>query len=123
MPGRARLYEEGQDPDYRWSLANERTFLAWVRTSMALLAGGIAVIQLVPTFGSSAARHGLGIALIVLGVVLAGTAHRRWRHAERTMRRRRQLRGTILVPLLGYGLTAVALGALAIVVFFAHGAG
>lgn len=117
-----RLYEEGEDPDYRWSLANERTFLAWVRTSLALLAGGIAVIQLVPAFGNPGARQGLGIALIVLGIVLAAAAHRRWWHAERAMRRREQLRGGILVPVLAYGLTAVALGALAIVVFFHHGA-
>jgi putative membrane protein len=123
VSGRWRLYEEGEDPDYRWSLANERTFLAWIRTSLALLAGGIAVIQLVPAFGSPGARQGLGIALIVLGTVLAGVAHRRWWRAERAMRHRRQLHGTILVPLLAYGLTAVALGALAIVVFFHHGAG
>lgn len=28
---------EGRDPDYRFSLANERTFLAWIRTALALL--------------------------------------------------------------------------------------
>lgn len=119
--GRWRLYEEGEDPDYRFSLANERTFLAWIRTSLALLAGGIAVVQLVPEFGVPAAREGLGIALIVLATVLAVMSHVRWRQAERAMRRKRSLQGTILVPLVAYGLTIVALGALGLVLFFHNG--
>jgi putative membrane protein len=44
----------GEEPDYRFTLANERTFLAWIRTSLALLAGGVAVVQLVPGFTSAA---------------------------------------------------------------------
>ncbi len=39
------------DPDYRFTLANERTFLTWLRTSLALIAAGVAVVQLVPEFG------------------------------------------------------------------------
>jgi putative membrane protein len=33
------------DPDYRFSLANERTFLAWIRTALALVAGGVAAAK------------------------------------------------------------------------------
>jgi uncharacterized membrane protein YidH (DUF202 family) len=47
--------DDEQEPDYRFTLANERTFLAWIRTALALIAGGIAVAQLVPAFGT--ARH------------------------------------------------------------------
>ena len=36
-----RWYEEGEEPDYRFTLANERTFLAWLRTALALIAGGV----------------------------------------------------------------------------------
>lgn len=36
---------EGKEPDYRFTLANERTFLAWVRTGLALLAGGLLLDQ------------------------------------------------------------------------------
>jgi putative membrane protein len=39
--------QQGQEPDYRFSLANERTFLAWIRTALAILASGVALDQLV----------------------------------------------------------------------------
>ena len=38
-----KFWEEGEDPDPRFTLANERTFLAWIRSSLAFLAGGIAI--------------------------------------------------------------------------------
>ncbi len=56
--GRSVPDDEGVDddherePDYRFTLANERTFLAWLRTSLSLLAAGIAVVQLIPAFVS-----------------------------------------------------------------------
>ena len=40
---------EGDDPDYRFTLANERTFLAWIRTALALLAGGVLLHQFAST--------------------------------------------------------------------------
>ena len=39
----AWVYEEGDDPDARFTMANERTFLAWIRTSLGFLAAGVAV--------------------------------------------------------------------------------
>jgi len=63
----------GHDPDYRFSLANERTFLAWIRTALALLAGGVAVVQLVPAFKFPGGRLTLGVILVVLSLVV-GTA-------------------------------------------------
>lgn len=36
------------EPDYRFTLANERTFLSWQRTSPGLLAAAVALAQLVP---------------------------------------------------------------------------
>ena len=38
-----KFWEEGEDPDPRFTLANERTFLAWIRSSLAFLAGGLAI--------------------------------------------------------------------------------
>ncbi len=44
----AEVRNDGETPDYRFSLANERTFLAWLRTALALIGGGFAVDQFLP---------------------------------------------------------------------------
>lgn len=62
------------EPDYRFTLANERTFLAWIRTALALLAGGVAVIKLVPSFSVAGGGHLLGIPLVVLSLLLSVSA-------------------------------------------------
>jgi putative membrane protein len=81
---RAPLHAVGESPDYRFTLANERTFLAWVRTSLAMTAAGVAVVQLVP--GPALVRHILGSALIVLGGLLAVVSYGHWDRTERAMR-------------------------------------
>jgi putative membrane protein len=86
MARRARLHEVGEDPDYRFTLANERTFLAWVRTALALNAGGLAVIELLPPLAVSWAREVIGIALVAMGSLIAATSYRRWLANERAMR-------------------------------------
>jgi putative membrane protein len=63
--------EDTREPDYRFTLANERTFLAWIRTALALIAGGVAVVQLVPALSIPGVRHGLGTVLTAAGGVLA----------------------------------------------------
>lgn len=69
---------EGDDPDYRFSLANERTFLAWIRTALALIAGAVAVVQLVPPFRIPGGRVLLGVVLGLTGVTVTATAYVRW---------------------------------------------
>ncbi|MCG8920093.1 DUF202 domain-containing protein [Actinokineospora sp. PR83] len=105
---------EGEDPDYRFSLANERTFLSWVRTALALLAGGVAVSQYLPA-APVPLRTALALALVTLGTVLAALSHRRWRRTERAMRLGRALPPTTQLPLLAFGVTAVAVGLLVLV--------
>lgn len=83
--------ERGEQPDYRFSLANERTFLAWIRTSLALMAASVAVVQLLPRFAAPGSRHGLGIVLALLGSILAATSYYRWAANERAMRDGRPL--------------------------------
>ena len=73
------------EPDYRFTLANERTFLAWIRTSLALLAAGVAVVQLLPDLGPRPVRLATGLVLALLALVLAGTSHRRWRGVDRAI--------------------------------------
>lgn len=76
----------GKTPDYRFSLANERTFLAWVRTALALLAGAVAIDQLAPEIAPPMIRIILCMVLAVIGAVLAIVSYRRWAHQEQAMR-------------------------------------
>ena len=82
--GRTPPHEVGEAPDYRFTLANERTFLAWVRTALAMMAAGVAVVQFIP--GLDVIRHTLGILLITLGGLLAGVSYLHWQRNERAMR-------------------------------------
>jgi putative membrane protein len=95
------------------TLANERTFLAWIRTSLALLAGGIAVVQLAPRFGVAAGRYVLAELLIGLAIVLAAYSVRRWHRVQEAMQRGEPLPRSPLPTVLAGGL-AVA-GALSFV--------
>jgi putative membrane protein len=74
------------EPDYRFTLANERTFLAWIRTSLALLAAAVAVVQLVPDFGPKPLRLAAGLIFAGLSLTLAVNSHRRWRQVDRAIR-------------------------------------
>lgn len=78
--------DEGEDPDYRFSLANERTFLAWTRTVLALLAGAVAVGALLPSLRDEWMGTALGIGLAVAGLVLSLRVYRQWAANERAMR-------------------------------------
>ena len=81
----------GKTPDYRFSLANERTFLAWIRTALALLAGSVAIDQLAPQFAPGAIRVVLCMLLAGVGATLAIVSYRRWGHQEKAMRQGREL--------------------------------
>jgi putative membrane protein len=98
-----------QEPDYRFTLANERTFLAWIRTALALVAGGIAIVQLAPRFGGSGAREAVGVVVSAFGGLLSVLAVRRWQAVQDAMRHRADLPPTRLPMLLGIGLVLVTL--------------
>jgi putative membrane protein len=106
----------GRDPDYRFSLANERTFLAWIRTALALLAGGVAAVQLVPAFRFHGGRLILGVTLVVLAIMVAAGSYHRWVANERAMRLGQSLQPSLVPRLLAGGLTLVALLALLLVI-------
>ncbi|HEX5598446.1 MAG TPA: DUF202 domain-containing protein, partial [Micromonosporaceae bacterium] len=76
----------GSTPDYRFSLANERTFLAWLRTGLALIAGGLAAVQFLPPLPIPHLREGIAIALLLLGSAVAIRAIDHWARVERAMR-------------------------------------
>ena len=72
-------------PDERFTLASERTFLAWMRSSLALLAGGIAIVQLVPGWSTGWVRTTLGLVLIVLAAAAALVGMRRWLQVKKAL--------------------------------------
>jgi putative membrane protein len=93
------VYGTGEEPDYRYSFANERTFLAWVRTGLAFLAAGVAV-DAVPLTFPGWLKGGAAAVLTLLGLSCAVGAWFRWARAERSMRRHEPLGGLGLsVPL------------------------
>ncbi|MDR7168774.1 putative membrane protein [Nocardia kruczakiae] len=100
---------EGPDLDYRFTLAGERTFLAWIRTALGLLAGGVAVHELVQPFGHHDIRSVLAISCIVLSAVIALGAFGRWRLVGAAMREGRPLPNTVMVPILAIGIAVIAM--------------
>lgn len=109
-----RLLAEGTAPDPRFTFANERTFLAWVRTSLALMAGGLGV----DTFADDLpawSRTTLATVLVTLGGLLAASSFRRWHRAERALRRSEPLPPSRSPQVVAVALAAVAAGALVLV--------
>lgn len=80
------LHDVGERPDYRFSLANERTFLAWLRTGLALVAGGLAIAQFFPQLAIPHLKPVLSLTLIIGGAVVAVRAVDHWIRCEIAMR-------------------------------------
>ncbi len=78
--------QPNHEVDPRFLLANERTFLAWGRTSLALVAAGLAVTQLLDQFGLPGGRQLLGVPLILLGGLIAWLSHRRSNQIDHALR-------------------------------------
>lgn len=91
---------EGDAPDYRFSLANERTYLAWIRTALALLAGAVAIDQLVPELANSSVRVLFSGFLCFSSGIMAIFAYRRWAANEKAMRNNEALRYTGFLKLI-----------------------
>ena len=112
VPGGTEPKAAGE-PDARFTLANERTFLAWNRTALALIATGVAATQLLPKLQVAWGRRVLGLPLIALGAVVAAESFRHWRANERAMQLGEPLPRSTMPLLLTAGIVAV--GVLAVV--------
>jgi len=98
----------GEDPDYRFSLANERTFLAWIRTALAFSAGGVGAITVLDDVRGV---QPLALALLLLSFLIASSSYRRWALNERAMRLSEPLPSSRLPAFVAVGVTLVAIGA------------
>lgn len=90
-----RITKSGGPADH---LANERTFLAWIRTSIALMGFGFVIVkfnlfvkqitffishnELPPTKGYSA---WVGIIMVALGAIISILAYMRYRNIEKQL--------------------------------------
>ncbi|WAJ44791.1 DUF202 domain-containing protein [Mycobacterium sp. Aquia_216] len=97
------------EPDYRFTLANERTFLAWQRTSLGLLAASVAVVQFMPQLPVPGMRHALGVMVGMLAVLTAATGLGRWTQADRAIRRGRPLPRFTAPIWLAWGLVTIGM--------------
>jgi putative membrane protein len=118
-PRRPPLRSIGTDPDYRFTLANERTFLAWLRTGLALLAGAVALVSLVHDFGPRPVRVAITVLLLALSLTVTVGAYLRWDRTERALREKRSLPTDPLPRLIVTGIVIIV-AALAVLVFLAE---
>ncbi|MCB7136488.1 YidH family protein [Cellulosimicrobium marinum] len=94
------VYGVGTEPDARFSLANERTALAWVRTGVGLVAGGVALTSF-STFANLPGLVDLVAAVACLvGAACAVYALVSWRRNERALRLREPLPAPSGLPVL-----------------------
>ena len=100
------VYDSGEEPDYRFSLANERTLLAWVRTALAVMAGGVAV-RAVDLSVSEALQTAMSVWLVALGMLLAVASWWRWARSERAMRRHEPLPSSPIGAVVAVGVLVV----------------
>ncbi len=103
---------DGAEPDARFILANERTFLAWSRTALALVVAGLGIVQLLPPFpGIPWGRRLIGTPLILLGSVVAVVGYLEWTANQRALRRGEHMRHSRLPAILAAAIAIVGLAA------------
>jgi putative membrane protein len=110
-----RLSEVGDEPDPRFTLANERTFLAWTRTALGFLATGLAVGELLDSEPRTA-RLVISVPLILIAALIGVTSYPRWRTLEKALRLNRPLPYASAAAPLGLVLALVAVAAVVLLV-------
>jgi putative membrane protein len=101
--------DQGTEPDARYTFANERTFLAWSRTALALVIAGLGIVQLLPPFPRVPwGRHLIGVPLIVLGAVVAVAGYAEWVRNQRALRGGAPVPRSILPVVLAVTITCIA---------------
>ncbi len=109
--------DEGREPDARFTFANERTFLAWNRTALACIAGGIALLQFGTALGPAGWRLLVALPLVAVAGVAGLTSYSRLERNQAALRTGRPLPRSRLPLLLAVVVTldAIAAAVLALV--------
>lgn len=102
----------GDEPDPRFSLANQRTFLAWIRTALALVAAGLGLTALLPPVQRQWLVDGLAVVLVLAGSAISVTSYGLWQRNEEALRHGTPLPRPALAPVLAYGVAVVAVATL-----------
>lgn len=100
------LAQQGDEPDARFTFANERTMLAWLRTALALAAAGLGATEFLNS-QPPLARAAVGVPLALLAIVVAVSAYPRWERDERAMRLKQPLGYDRLAQLLAVAIALV----------------
>ncbi len=98
------MLKEGNNPDYRFSLANERTFLSWIRTALAFLAGAVGLDVLKSRVDNPLLIQSLSLLLSLTAFILAALALKRWLNNEKAMRLNQALPYTKLLAFVSFVL-------------------
>ncbi len=112
-----KISRVGEAPDYRFSLANERTFLAWIRTALGFLAAGVGLDQLAPDFATPLVREAVALLLCVFAGLLAVWGYLRWLRNEKAMRLRIDLPYTRALPVISAVMVLAAVIVIAMVLY------
>jgi putative membrane protein len=103
----SRLESIGREPDPRFTFANERTFLAWARTGLGLIGGGLIAAQSLH-FGLGGAHLLVAVPAIAIGGLLGITSYFRWQRNERALRLGEPLGYSSLTRILAIGVAVLA---------------
>jgi putative membrane protein len=98
------VFSRGSEPDARFTLANERTFLAWIRTALALIAGGVA-LEVLGLDLHEGFRLAASLVLVAVGILTPALAWMGWMRTERALRESRPLPSSLLGVVLGAAVT------------------
>ncbi len=102
------VYDTGIEPDPRFSFANERTFLAWLRTALALVSGGVA-LDLIELPVADYVQELLATLLVLLGLSCSLASWIRWTRAERAIRRGEPLPSAPFAAVLAVGISVCSI--------------
>lgn len=90
-------------------MANERTALAWVRTALAFVAGGVGLTSVARLANLPGFFDAVSVVLCLAGGALAVIAVTGWRRRELAMRLDEPLPAPVALPWLGGAVVVIAL--------------